>query len=686
MKKAKPKGMSRREFLKAACVAGGLGAMPYPLHAWAPPTGSGKGRFYKGRKLVILGIDGTDPRMLASFMDKGLLPNFSRLTAQGGLTSVQTTMPPQSPVAWSTFISGLDPGGHGIFDFVHRRPDAVITPYFSMSRSSAPEKKLSIGSWEIPLSTGKVEQLRQGRAFWQILEDHGIPTMVVKMPANFPPVPSRGFSLSGMGTPDLVGSMGGQFSLFTEDPPKGFRSFSGGVVYPVRLRAGRLDAVLVGPDNTFRQESKTSYSEKKRPPVHPKLEAPFSVFVDPENPVAKITLNTSEFILQEGEWSDWVQVTFPAVPGLVQVHGICRFLLQSVRPVFKLYVSPLQIDPQDPALPISTPPDWAAAIADEIGPFYTQGLPADTKALTHGVLSPDEFWDLTQFILKERQRLLDFSLRRFKDGCLFFYVSTLDESCHMLWRFTDPSHPAHVDHPTLRNSIQKLYVQMDQLLGEIMDRVDGHTDIMVISDHGFSPFNWGMNLNSWLAENDFIQRKNPLWHQGANKLWQDVDWTHSTCYAAGLNGLYLNLKGREKNGIIQPGNEADDMLDQIAQSLLNTRDPRTGQHPVSKIVFTHREYAPDCLAWAPDLIIGFNKGYRISWESPLGEFAEHIYNDNVDAWSADHCVDSDCVPATLATNLSITHPQPALQDLTVSVLNYFGIHAPGCMQGHGCLV
>lgn len=641
----------------------------------------------KGRKLVILGVDGADPRILQEYMDEGILPNFSRLAASGGLSSVRTTMPPQSPVAWSSFITGMDPGGHGIFDFVHRRPGKTIVPYFSMSRTESAQRRLECGDWVLPLSGGKVEQLRQGTAFWQMLEAHGIPTMVVKMPANFPPVPSPGRSLSGMGTPDFVGSMGGEFSLFAETLPPGHRDFTGGKAYRVRRKNHRIDAQLVGPDNVFRREEKQGRRSRrggKKQYTNPKLKADFSVFADPHEQLAKFVVGDREFILKKGEWSDWIQIEFTAVPGLVHVSAVCRFHLQDVHPTFKLYVTPLQINPADPAMPISTPEEWSREICDEIGPFYTQGLPADTKALSHGVLSPGEFWDLTQFILEERKQLLDYSLRHFDHGLLFFYVSTIDESSHMLWRFVDDQHPGYDPDAGMQDSLKELYIQIDTMLGDVLDRIDGRTSVMVMSDHGFSPFYWGMNLNSWLAENGFIRLRSG--GRGRHrKLWQDVDWTQSTAYAAGLNGLYVNLKGREANGIVRSGAEYEELLDRLESALLAARDPRNSGAPISRLVRTHRDFSPAQLAIAPDIVVGYSRGYRSSWENPLGEFSTDVYQDNLDAWSADHCMDADCVPASLVTDLSILTAQPAMTDLTVSVLEYFGIGPGSDMIGANCL-
>ena len=235
----------------------------------------------KAKKVLVLGIDGMDPKLLQTFLDEGMLPNFERLIAEGDYKPLQTSMPPQSPVAWSTFITGMDPGGHGIFDFVHRDPETLL-PYLSMSSAVPAEKAISVGSWVLPLSSGRVDNLRKGRAFWQLLEERGVPTTIFRMPANFPPAPSTGKSFSGMGTPDILGTPG-TFSFYTNDPPENADEITGGKVYEVELSDNRVGAQLVGPRNTFRRvPKKTSRfrAQKKIEYENPRCTIDFTVVLD----------------------------------------------------------------------------------------------------------------------------------------------------------------------------------------------------------------------------------------------------------------------------------------------------------------------------------------------------------------------------------------------------------------------
>ncbi len=341
------------------------------------------------KRVLILGVDGLDPTLLQQFMDANILPNFRKLVAQGDFKPLTTTMPPLSPVAWSTFITGLEPDGHRIFDFVHRDP-ATLLPQAAMAKTIPPKWQVTLGSWVLPLSKGKVESQRQGQAFWQILEAHGIPTQIFRMPANFPPAPSPGKALSGMGTPDILGTPG-TFSFYTTDPPADANDISGGRVYAVRVRDHHVRAQLVGPDNPFRRLH-TSAADGADNVQHPPLTIDFDVFLDPVQPVVKFVVEEEEFILQAGEWSDWIQLDFTAVPYLAGISAMARFYLQDVRPTFRLYVTPLQINPADPIMPLSTPRSWSKQLSQDLGSFYTQELPEDTKALSGGIFSPQEFW------------------------------------------------------------------------------------------------------------------------------------------------------------------------------------------------------------------------------------------------------------------------------------------------------
>ncbi len=616
----------------------------------------------QGKRVIILGFDGLDYGYTKKLMEEGRLPNFSRLAQEGTFGPLETSIPPQSPVAWSNFITGMDSGGHGIFDFVHRNPETLI-PVFSMSEVSAGGTTLKIGKYQFPLSGGSVELLRRGRPFWEVLENHGIETTVIRMPANFPPSGTATRELSGMGTPDLRGGYG-EFSFFTS---KLFafagEDIAGGDVYEVDIYDGVIEAKLLGPDNPFLIETE-------------KLTSDFTVYLDPVDPVAKIVAGSEEVVLREGEWSGWVPVEFSMIPTQT-LGGMVRFYLRSVRPDFELYASPIQIDPMAPALPISTPEDYASELAKAVGRFYVQGLPEDTKAHESGVFTTEEFLAQAHLAGKELADQFPYVLDQFQEGLLFFYLGNVDQVSHVMWKVLDPGHPMYdpdVD-PKYAGLIADLYVGMDAVVGQALERLTTGDTLFVMSDHGFASWRRSFHLNAWLKEKGYLAVKDPGMENDPG-LFMNVDWAHTRAYGVGLNGLYINLKGREKNGIV-PEEKRKALMDEIAAALLAEVDPKTGGPVVTKAYQREEAYKDRGeLEIGPDIIVGTAKGTRISGHSALGAVGKEALTDNVDEWSGDHLMDHETVPGILLTNRPLKKPAPRLQDLAQSVLLEFGIDEP----------
>ena len=487
------------------------------------------------RRVIVLGIDGMDHRLLTQFMGEGRLPNFRRLAEAGSFSALETTMPPLSPVAWSTFITGMDPGGHGIYDFLHRDPLTAV-PLESIYRLAPPGRSLTLGSWVIPISGGDYEAQRKGVAFWELLEQAGIDTTIFRMPVNFPLVDTPGQSLSGMGTPDILGTHG-TFSYYTDYPPENMNDITGGTVRLVDVVNNRVAGQLVGPQNTFRRfptrDQRRGRAGGDTEYESPELTIDFEVLLDPEADAAKIVVQDTELILKAGEWSDWVGLNFEAIPFLVNLGASARFYLQEIQPDFKLCVTPLQVDPANPAFPISTPEDWSSELAESVGRFYTQELPEDTKAYQEGIFSGREFWEQSQFVYREQRRALDHVLDSFEEGLLFFYFSSVDQGAHMLYHYMDAEHPLHEADDLLRDGIGSLYEEMDGVVSRLMEFAQQDpsydTTLIVMSDHGFSPFYWGVNLNSWLVEKGYVTLRDPS-RQGVSPLFLNVDWSRTSAY------------------------------------------------------------------------------------------------------------------------------------------------------------
>ena len=653
--------IDRREFIKLGLAAGSLltlGSSDLATKAF--------GKRETPQKVLILGLDGIDPRLLQLWMKEGKLPYFQRLARQGDFLPLRTSIPPQSPVAWSNFITGMNPGGHAIFDFIHRDPSRYF-PVFSASETTEAKKTVRIGNLVLPLSGGEVKNMRKGKAFWQILEDYDIPATVFKIPANYPPVSTKQRTISGMGTPDILGSYG-IFNYYTTEAKELKEDIGGGRIHPVNVIGNRVEAKLLGPVNTFKKDRPASAIE-------------FKVFIDPVNPVAKISFQDHEFILKEGEWSSWKRIHFGMIP-TQSVNGICMFYLKQVRPNFKLYISPINIDPGRAVLPISTPKGYSEELEKRFGPFFTKGLPADTKALDNDVLDDGEFLEQDDLALRERLEMFDYELARFSSGLLFYYVSSTDQRQHMFWRLIDKEHPSY--DPALAkkygNTIENIYREMDKLLAKAMEKVDKDTVLIVMSDHGFSPFRRSFNLNTWLKESGYHTLINP-WKQGREDLFMNTNWSRTKAYSFGLNSLYINQKGREAEGAVNPGPEKEALVREIAHKLENFRDPKTGERPVLRAYIAKDVYQGPYVDIAPDIIVGYNHGYRTSWAAPLGRISKEIVEDNTEKWSGDHCMDPEVVPGIILTNRKIKAKSPALHDLMPTILKIFGAEIPKEIKG-----
>jgi predicted AlkP superfamily phosphohydrolase/phosphomutase len=653
--------LTRREFIKLGLFAtAGIALEGTPGIAYAKRTGRDT-----GTRMIVLGLDGMDHIIVHRMMAAGKLPNFLRLAREGYFGGLGTSTPPQSPVAWANFITGMDSGGHGIFDFIHRDPTTYL-PYLSTSRTAPSQKTLALGDYVIPLSSGKVDNLCRGNAFWEVLEEYDIPATIFRMPSNFPPKSTRQKTLSGMGTPDILGTYG-IFSYYTNQPVEMDKDIGGGRIVEVAVRDNTVRAALIGPKNTYRKNE-------------PQAELDFVVYRDPEYPVAKIVIEGEEIFLKEGEWSPWVQLSFPMIP-TVRVKGICQFYLKEVHPHFKLYVTPIHIDPSDPALPISTPEYYSKELYNNFGPYHTKGLPADTKALDHGVLNESEFLAMDDHILNENLALYDYELDRFQTGLLFYYVSSTDQRSHMFWRLRDSRHPMY-DEKLAReygDTIEKIYQKMDRLIEKTFRKVDKHTILMVLSDHGFSPYYRSFHLNSWLKDNGYIRLRDES-ARDEGEFFQNVDWSRTKAYALGFNGLYINKRGREAMGVVSP-NEKTALVHEIANRLQKVTDPETKKRAIFKTYDSQDSYQGPHKDSGPDIIVGYNRGYRASWQTALGKIPTQWYENNTQKWSGDHCMAPDLLPGILLMNRPVRHPNASLHDLTATILSAFNIEPRTKMKG-----
>ena len=661
----------RRSFIQGAGLAlAAIGAAfcTVPECAFAGSKSSAK-----APKVIVIGFDGMDPFLTEKMMDAGELPTFASLRKSNGYRRLGTSNPPQSPVAWANFINGAGPGTHGIFDFIHRDPARQCAPFYSAAETVPGKGSIGIGEHQVqlnfwPFNHSPTQTLlrREGTPFWNYLDKAGIPSAFYDLPANYPPSKSQHghhCCLAGMGTPDLLGTYG-TYQHYAEDGPVRTKDDPGGKRSMLFFENETAPATLVGPDDAFLKN-----------PVPVTVD--FQVNRDLDAKAAVIEIQDHRILLKERQWSPWLQIDFPlSMPGPDQhLSGICRFYLQEVSPNFRLYVTPINVDPSDPAVPITEPEDFSKDISSELGLFYTTGFQEDHKALSNKVFNDAEFAAQAQIVLDERINLLNYALENYDDGLLFFYFSSTDLQSHMFWWDSDENHPARPKEQAKQyfEHIKDIYRKADQIVSKVVKDYGDSAHILVMSDHGFANFKRQFNLNTWLRDNGYLGPAD------ATSIMSDVDWSKTRAYGLGINGLYLNLKGREKYGIVEPG-QRDALLDELIKKLEAVRDVN-GEVVIKKARRSDQTYFGPHTALAPDLIVGYSRGYRASWTTCLGDMEKEVFSDNDSAWGADHCGDSSEFPGILFSNHPITKEDPALIDLAPTILTEFGLPVPSTMTG-----
>jgi predicted AlkP superfamily phosphohydrolase/phosphomutase len=636
----------------------------WPVRAlWRLSTGQRPPRA-RIKRLIVVGLDGQDPVLTDRFMAEGLLPNFRKLAKSGSYRRLRTTFPSVSPVAWSSFSTGSQPARHNIFDFLDRDRRTYL-PLLSSTRIGRVERFIRIGRYRIPRHKPELRLMRRSKPFWTILGEHRIWSTVLRVPITFPPDRFYGAELSAMCAPDLLGTQG-TFLLYTTRP-SGERFKEGGIRIHVAVDGNRVETEIKGPENMFLDGS-------------PPLSIPLRLVLDRERGHVKADVNGTRMELTVGKLTDWVSLTFHAAPG-INISGLTRLLVTELDDHFSLYVAPISIDPEKPAMPISHPSYYATYLAKRIGPFSTLGLAEDTWALNEGVTDDDTFLQQTYDIDREREAMFFAALDRLRRGSLVCVFDATDRIQHMFWRYLEPGHPAARGHENAkhRDAIRRLYEHNDALVGRVMAQLRDGDVLMVLSDHGFSSFRRGVNLNSWLHREGYLALKDGA--DGHAEWLHDVDWTRTKAYCLGLTGMFLNVTGREQQGIVAHGTEAAALKREIIAKLKGFRDETAGHIGIREAFDTSTLYSGPYLENAPDLLIGYNAGYRTSWDCATGVVAGPVFEDNVKAWSGDHCIDPRLVPGVFFCNKRVETQDPALIDIAPTALKLFGIEPPPYMDG-----
>ena len=629
--------LTRREFLQGTLIGGaalaGAGFLT-PLLSGCSSRWKTRERA-KFRRTILLGFDGFDPRLVRDFMTQGLMPNFTALAAAGGFMSLAAALPPMSPIAWSSMSTGCNPGEHGIFDFTHRDPGQYLL-YISMRKSVE------------GLRGTQYVNPRAREGFWRFTSDVGAPTTVVRYPITFPAEKVNGRMLAGLGVPDLVGNEGTQLFFVSPDP--------------------EMKTEIEGPATGEKSSANLPLSARVTSSQTAEVRLP----------------DMAPFTVRLLEWSDWVPLKFKV--GLRTLHGITKFLLTETSPGLKLYMTPVNIDPLNQTFPITYPESYAREIVEKNGLFYTLGLPEAMHPVREGWYGYGEFLKQVAEIDRERLAMLDLELGRFQEGLLAFVFDACDRVQHAFWFTRDPKHPAYTPEkaaPYL-SVIPELYGKMDAALGKVWKHVDDQTALIVCSDHGFETYRRSFHVNRWLVQSGYASLVAET-DQGGKGLLRDMDWSKTRAYAIGFTSIYLNLAGRESQGIVRPGTEADRIATEIAVRLKNLTDPDTGERVCNNVYRSDQVYHGAKVKEAPDLIMGLNPGWRTSFQTALGGVPPRLFDNNTGAWTGDHLFDPLLVPGILLSNRPIKATAPLSYDIAATILDCLSIERPDYMEGRSFL-
>lgn len=574
-------------------------------------------------RVIVLAFDGLDPILLNNGLKKNVLPNFQKVKDKGFYSELATTMPPQSPVAWASFTTGVSPGKHNIYDFITRNPE----------------------NYQLDLTFSQNTNWK-ATPFWEITSKHNIPTIILFLPNTYPPPSFNGKMLSGMGTPDILGTLG-TLTLITSKDYSKEKNFRGKIV--AIQNKDNVETAIEGPKYKILNETKTSM-------------LPLTIKRN-NNKKAAIKLQGKTVTLGEKQFSQWIKVVFP-IDFFTKVHGMVKLYVKEASPNIEIYVTPINSDPENPLHPISHPDAYAKDIAKEYGFYSALGLPHDTWALDQEIFDENAFLAQAESIVNQREKIYLGELNKFEKGLFFGYFGMTDSISHMFFRFLkNPESKYH-------NTILDAYKKADEIVGQTLKLMKKDDILIILSDHGFKSFDHEINLNTWLLENDYLKLNNDR-REGV-ELLDDVDWSNTKAYAVGYNGIYFNLKSRERSGIVDE-NEIKSIEKEIIAKLLNLKNPFTDAFVIKKIYTKADLGISDSDKNAPDLSIGFYAGIRSSWDSAVGAATRDIISKRKSKWSGDHLFDPSEVPGVLLINKRLGIKNPKITDVMAVIFNLLNI-------------
>ena len=711
---------------------------------------------------MVLGFDGMDPTLTRQWMAEGHLPHFKQLAEEGCFHDLATVNPAATPVAWSSFATGANPGRTRIFDMNRRRPGGyeVVPGDIELERKRATAEGsdlvnrvmyrvglgtglmaaiiLLVGRWLLryllrdrrvsflvgstlagllvgvvggSALVGLVAGLVAGGAvaqwlprsymefrsplgaqtFWQIADRAKVRTRVLFVPCTFPPaVLEHGKLLSGYPAPDMTT---GAYTIYTSAPPPTETDLE---VWFFRIapRARVVESVVMGPfDRVLLQTDQLRDLEPAR-----RCQVPVLFVLDWDKRQVTIRVQGQEETIGERQFSDWFTFTFEMSP-LVKEVGIARFCLVKFTPEeVRLYLMPPNYHPLKlPAnLRFASPPEFLRELTTKVGFFKTAGWAVDTfRPLIMGQIDDGLFLDDLSSTMSKEWEIVSGEMGKGDWDVLVAVFMGSDRAQHMLWHHIDPEHPAHdpQEAAVYRDAILGVYKTLDDWVGLTRRTLPPETVLFVISDHGFAPFRKGVGLNRWLLEQGYLVLAQPLSPESASTetdFWQVTDWSRTRAYAPGLAGVAINLIGREPMGAVEPGPEYQQLCEEIRRKLEALTDEETGARVIRHVYRREEIYAGPYLDEIPDLIVGYERGYRTERASFAVAQRKPVIAPNHTRWSGDHVsVDPPLVPGVLFSNRALRSdpaggppgPSPRLIDLAPTILALLGLPVPAGVDG-----
>jgi predicted AlkP superfamily phosphohydrolase/phosphomutase len=614
------------------------------------------------RRVLVIGADGADPAILHRLLGAGTLPNLARLVSTGSFGPLETTFPPVSPVAWSSFLTGVGPARHGIRDFVTKAPGTYrpTIGLFNISTDAA----------GLPVYTSR----RRALTLAQVLGGNGRISFLLRVPGTFPPDPTHGGTLAGLGMPDLRGSFGTS-ALYTTDPDQK-RGLVSGEQLPVHVLspdgAGRWHSIVEGPGSVT-------------VPLHCRMASGrLSITLDDApNPISA---------LKVGEWSEWLRVAFP-VSGQDDVSGLCRFrvLIMNAHRV-ELYRTAVQCAPDAPLFPLSEPAGFAADLASRVGPFATLGLSADETGLRQGLITPSVFLEDAYHGWEEQAAIAETVVRERDWHLCVVHFFTIDNVQHLFWHYQDPQHPAFMAEGAAQygGEIERAYRWVDAQVGRLLELVGEDTVGMIVSDHGGTPIRRHVYLNAWLQGQGYLQSSEPPSPTEGPRKVSHIDWERTRACMFGTGSIWLNVRGREPRGTVAPGPEYEVLRQRISDDLLAWRDPETGEAVIKAVLRGEEVYGESARKGGPDLVPALRLGYGLGRGESLGRVVSGVplIEPNRSQWSGGH--EGPYLPGDVPGVLLVAGPGvrrgaelggARLIDVAPTILHLLGEAVPASMEG-----